>query len=277
MSQVIAIDTFDGEFEEASAPMAVTIRLADEIDTSRGDMLVHPGNVPLQLQRFRAKVVWLNEEPLDRAKTYMVKHTTQLVRADVEAVEFLVDLETLEKKAANRIELNDIGEVIISAHRKLFVDPYHDNGATGSFILIDPITNNTVAAGMVEGPADGSAEMGKRHAHEKLNYVEFAARDLLATKRFFKDCFNWAFHDHGDEYASFANEGLEGGFYKADKASRAEGGGALLVFYSENLEKTLAKVQASGGSIVRPIFEFPGGRRFHFTEPSGNEFAVWGE
>ncbi|HXS18458.1 MAG TPA: GTP-binding protein, partial [Polyangiaceae bacterium] len=69
MSQVIAIDTFDGEFEEASAPMAVTIRLADEIDTSRGDMLVHPGNVPLQLQRFRAKVVWLNEEPLDRAKT----------------------------------------------------------------------------------------------------------------------------------------------------------------------------------------------------------------
>jgi len=276
-SKVVAIDTFDGEFEEASAPMAITIRLADEIDTSRGDMLVHPDNVPLQLQRFRAKLVWLNEEALDRSKTYMVKHTTQMVRADVESVEFLVDLETLEKKPSNRIELNDIGEVIINAHRKLFVDPYQNNGATGSFILIDPITNNTVAAGMVEGPADDSAQAGKRHVHEKLNYVEFASRDLIATKRFFKDCFGWAFHDFGDDYSSFANEGLEGGFYKADKASRADGGGALLVFYSENLEKTLAKVQAMGGTLVRPIYAFPGGRRFHFTEPSGNEFAVWGE
>ena len=272
-SKVIAIDTFDGEFEEAKAPMAVTIRLADEIDTSRGDMLVHEDNLPLEAERFRAKLVWLNEEALDRNKTYLIKHTTQLVRADVESVEFLVDLETLEKKPSEGIELNDIGEVIISAHRKLFVDPYHENGATGAFILIDPISNNTVAAGMV----DGGAKKAGKHEHEKLNYVEFAARDLEATKRFFKECFGWAFTDYGPEYASFANEGLEGGFYRADLATRVDKGGALLVFYSENLEKTLSKVQAAGGEITRPIYSFPGGRRFHFVEPSGNEFAVWGE
>jgi bifunctional enzyme CysN/CysC len=273
-SQVIAIDTYDGEFEEARAPMAVTIRFADEIDTSRGDMLVHEDNLPLEVERFRAKVVWLNEDGLDRSKTYMVKHTTQMVRADIESVEFLVDLETLEQKSANRIEMNDIGEVIISAHRKLFVDPYHKNSATGAFIIIDPITNNTVAAGMVEGIVEGARQ--KAHQHEKLNYVEFAASELIATKRFFKDCFGWSFTDFGDDYSSFANEGLEGGFYRAELSSKAEKGGALLVFYSDDLVRTQAKVESHGGKIIKPIYSFPGGRRFHFVEPSGNEFAVWG-
>jgi bifunctional enzyme CysN/CysC len=150
-SKVVAIDTMDGEFEEARAPMAVTIRFADEIDTSRGDMLVHEDNEPLELQRFVAKVVWMSEQALDRGHTYMIKHTTQLVRADVENVEFIVDLETLEEKPANRIELNDIGQIVINAHKTLFLDPYATNSATGAFILIDPITNNTVAAGMVQG------------------------------------------------------------------------------------------------------------------------------
>ena len=273
-SKVVAIDTFDGEFEEAKAPMAVTIRFADEIDTSRGDMLVHEDNLPLEVERFRAKVVWLSEDALDRNKTYMVKHTTQLVRADVESVDFLVDLETLEQKPSDSIELNDIGEVTISAHRKLFVDPYPKNGATGSFIIIDPISNNTVAAGMVEGPAAGEGPR-KPHLHEKLNYVEFAARDLGATKTFFRECFGWQFTDYGDDYIAFANEGLEGGFYRAEMASRVESGGALLVFYSDDLEKTQAKIEKCGGTISRAIFDFPGGRRFHFVEPSGNEFAVW--
>ncbi|MCH2110562.1 MAG: GTP-binding protein, partial [Polyangiaceae bacterium] len=106
-SKVAAIDTFDGELDRAGAPMAVTIRLEDEIDISRGDVLVHPDNLPLEADRFRAKVVWLNEEALDRGKTYLMKQTTQLVRADVESVDFLVDLESLEEREANRIELND--------------------------------------------------------------------------------------------------------------------------------------------------------------------------
>ncbi|MCL1079083.1 VOC family protein [Parashewanella spongiae] len=113
--------------------------------------------------------------------------------------------------------------------------------------------------------------------HEKLNYVEFAAKDLSATKAFFIDTFDWAFTDYGPEYIAFAHEGLAGGFYQEDASSRPENGGALLVFYSDDIESTLAKVTEHGGEIVKPIFEFPGGCRFHFTEPSGNEFAVWSE
>lgn len=112
-------------------------------------------------------------------------------------------------------------------------------------------------------------------AHEKLNYVEYPARNLAATKAFFSAVFGWAFEDYGPAYAAFSGEGLDGGFYQADLAARTATGSALMVFYSERLEETLAKVTAAGGVIVKPIFAFPGGRRFHFTEPSGNEFAVW--
>jgi uncharacterized protein len=111
--------------------------------------------------------------------------------------------------------------------------------------------------------------------HEKLNYVEFAAKDLPATKAFFQATFNWVFADYGPEYIAFSNEGLDGGFFKAEMHSNASIGGALLVFYSKQLEATLAKVEKAGGKVNKPIFPFPGGRRFHFTEPSGNEFAVW--
>lgn len=111
--------------------------------------------------------------------------------------------------------------------------------------------------------------------HEKLNYLEFAAKDLSATKEFFKTAFAWSFTDYGPEYVAFDNQGLEGGFYKADMASKSDLGGALVVFYSDDIDATLAKVVDSGGVVVKPIFDFPGGRRFHFEEPSGNEFAVW--
>ena len=113
--------------------------------------------------------------------------------------------------------------------------------------------------------------------HEKLNYVEFAAKDLAATKAFFQTAFNWSFTDYGPDYAAFSNEGLDGGFFKADLASTTDKGGALLVFYSNKLEETLTKVEKAGGKVSKPIFAFPGGRRFHFIEPSGNEFAVWGD
>ena len=113
--------------------------------------------------------------------------------------------------------------------------------------------------------------------HEKMNYVEFPAKDLAATKAFFESVFGWSFVDYGPEYTAFENQGLDGGFFQSDLASSTEKGAALIVFYSYQLEATLAKVEKAGGSILRPIFSFPGGRRFHFTEPSGNEFAVWGE
>ncbi|WP_026970380.1 VOC family protein [Aliagarivorans marinus] len=113
--------------------------------------------------------------------------------------------------------------------------------------------------------------------HEKLNYVEFAAKDLAATKAFFEAVFGWQFTDFGPEYTAFSDQGLDGGFYLADKHSASEQGSALLVFYSADIHATLAKVTGNGGTVVKPLFEFPGGCRFHFTEPSGNEFAVWSE
>ncbi len=113
--------------------------------------------------------------------------------------------------------------------------------------------------------------------NEKLDYVEFAAKDLEATKKFFSAVFAWPFVDYGPEYTAFSNQGLNGGFFKADACSQTANGGALLVFYSSDINDTQKRIEAHGGTIVRPIFEFPGGCRFHFTEPSGNEFAVWSE
>lgn len=113
--------------------------------------------------------------------------------------------------------------------------------------------------------------------HNKVNYVEFAARDLIATKSFFSEVFNWSFVDYGPEYTAFTQQGIDGGFYQADLTANSQQGSALIVLYSDNLEQTLTKVENAGGTIVKAIFEFPGGRRFHFTEPSGNELAVWSE
>ncbi len=113
--------------------------------------------------------------------------------------------------------------------------------------------------------------------HEKINYVEFHSRNLALTKTFFERAFGWSFEDYGPEYAAFSNEGLDGGFYRSDSASTTESGAALIVFYSDDLEATLAKVEAAGGVIAKQIFSFPGGRRFQFTEPAGNEFGVWSD
>lgn len=113
--------------------------------------------------------------------------------------------------------------------------------------------------------------------HEKLNYVEFPCVDLSATKQFFQAVFKWTFVDYGPDYTAFTDEGLDGGFFKSELCASSSNGSALLVFYSKDLEATHAKVQSAGGKIVKEIFAFPGGRRFHFVEPSGNEFAAWSE
>ncbi|MBR9875222.1 MAG: VOC family protein [Vibrionaceae bacterium] len=115
------------------------------------------------------------------------------------------------------------------------------------------------------------------HQHEKLNYVEFGSTDLSATKQFFEQVFGWTFVDYGPDYTAFSDQGLDGGFFKSESVSNTENGAALLVFYSSDIQATLSKVEQHGGHILRPIFKFPGGCRFHFAEPSGNEFAVWSE
>ena len=113
--------------------------------------------------------------------------------------------------------------------------------------------------------------------HEKMNYVEFPAKDIEAVKTFFSAAFGWAFVDYGPEYTAFSDEGLDGGFYKSELVASTANGGALIVFYSNDLSRTQTKVEDNGGAIIKPIFSFPGGQRFHFTDPNGNEYAVWSD
>jgi bifunctional enzyme CysN/CysC len=154
LSRVTAIDTFEGSLDAAFAPQSVTLRLADEVDASRGDMIVLPEDMPASGRRFDAMLVWMSERPLDRQKSYLLKHTTQLVRADVEQIAWTMNLETLKQAPASRLSLNDIGRVTVACHKPIFYDAYRTNRATGAFILIDSLSNNTVAAGMIlEGEA----------------------------------------------------------------------------------------------------------------------------
>ncbi|NOX91386.1 MAG: VOC family protein [Gammaproteobacteria bacterium] len=111
--------------------------------------------------------------------------------------------------------------------------------------------------------------------HEKINYLEFPARDIEATKAFFSSVFGWRFEDYGPEYVAFLDAGMDGGFFKSELTVSTSNGSALMVFYSDNLEQTLSKITAAGGTVIKPVFTFPGGRRFHFGDPNGNEFAVW--
>jgi len=113
--------------------------------------------------------------------------------------------------------------------------------------------------------------------HEKINYIEFPASDIQATKTFFAEAFGWTFEDYGPAYAAFSGQGLDGGFYQSDSVSSIAKGCVLVVFYSRDLEATQAKVEKAGGKITKAIFAFPGGRRFHFAEPGGNELAVWSD
>lgn len=113
--------------------------------------------------------------------------------------------------------------------------------------------------------------------HEKIDYVEFSASDMKATRAFFSAIFNWSFTDYGPDYMDSPSGRIMVGFFRAELNSTQKTGGALVAFYSSNLEETLEKIKVAGGTIIKPTFDFPGGRRFQFTEPSGNEFAVWSD
>ena len=109
---------------------------------------------------------------------------------------------------------------------------------------------------------------------ERIDYIEFQVVDISAAKRFYGDVFGWAFVDYGPDYASFNDGRLDGGFQKVPSVQK---GGPLIIIYSLDLEQIKDKVKSAGGTIVKDIFEFPGGRRFHFTDPSGNELAIWSD
>mgnify|MGYP002533922574 FL=1 len=157
-SRVKSIVTYDGELDYAFPPQCVTLTLEDEIDVSRGEMLVHPDNLPLVGRNFEAMLVWMDEERMDTDKSFFLKQTTNTSRCRVDSIKYKVDVNTMEQLSLENgrltadtlpMELNQIARVVLTTSKELFFDPYVKNKATGSFILIDPITNNTSAVGMI--------------------------------------------------------------------------------------------------------------------------------
>ena len=151
-SRVKSIVTYEGELEEAFCPQSVTICLEDEIDISRGEMIVRPDDLPNVGRSFETMLVWMDEEPMDRSKQFFLKHNTNTTRATLDSIQYRVDVNTMEKLPGQDFLLNEIGCVRITTAKTLFFDSYKDNRATGAFILIDPITNNTSAVGMIVRP-----------------------------------------------------------------------------------------------------------------------------
>jgi len=149
-SRIAAIDTFDGELEEAYPPLSVTVRLEDDVDVSRGDMLCRPHNQPTETRELDAMVCWMAERPLSPSGRYRIKHTTRTALAKVDEVLYHIDVNSLHRREeVNGLELNEIGRLRLRLSSPLLVDEYRRNRATGSFILIDESTNDTVGAGMV--------------------------------------------------------------------------------------------------------------------------------
>ena len=171
-SRVKSIVTYDGEIEEAFPPMSVTLTLEDEIDISRGEMLVHPADLPTEGRCFEAMLVWMDEEAMDRDKHFYLKQTTNTTRAHIDGIRYKVNVNTMEQSPADKLILNEIGKVVISTSKELFFDPYAANKQTGAFILIDPITNNTSAVGMILNPVDDNRAASEFESVITLNLPE---------------------------------------------------------------------------------------------------------
>lgn len=148
-SRVKSITTSTGNLKEAFPPQSVALTLEDEIDISRGDMLIHPNNMPRTARTFEAMLVWMDEKPMSKSTAFFLKHTTRTTRATIERIRYRTDVNTLRKLEAESLALNEIGRVTITTGQQLFFDPYMKNHTTGSFILIDPVTNFTAAVGMI--------------------------------------------------------------------------------------------------------------------------------
>ncbi len=178
-SRVKSIVTFDGEFEEAFAPMAVTLTLEDEIDVSRGDMLVRPDNVPHMTDTFDAAIVWMSEEPLVPGKQYFIKHTTKLISGSISTLRYQIDVNTLHRKDAPTLALNEIGRCQVQLNQPIAYDGYRGNHGTGAFIIIDRITNVTVAAGMILDRTPGSRQ---EHWDDQVSGTLHTERSNVTTE-----------------------------------------------------------------------------------------------
>jgi sulfate adenylyltransferase large subunit len=161
-SRVESIVTYDGPLAEAFSPQSVTLKLEDEIDLSRGDMLVSPENPPRVSQRFRATVVWMHAQPLEAGRPFLIKQCARQVRGKVTKISYRVNVDTLETQSAGRLEMNDIAAVELETNSPIFFDSYQENRTTGSFIVIDFLTNATLGAGMIQEDLSESGDILKR-------------------------------------------------------------------------------------------------------------------
>jgi sulfate adenylyltransferase large subunit len=179
-TRVRSIVSYDGDLAEAFAPMPVTLKLEDEIDLSRGDMLVSPENGPRVSKRFRAMLVWLHETPLEVGRTYLAKHTARQTKIRALQIHHRVNVNTFDHEQASALNMNEIASVEFEAHVPLFFDPYASNRATGSFILIDAVSNATVGAGMIQD------EVHDRRGHEELEFAApgIAPKHVSAQERY---------------------------------------------------------------------------------------------
>jgi len=188
------IVTYDGDLTSTSAPQSVTICLSDEIDISRGDVIVPVNALPHVSRRFRANCVWMNSKALELGRGYVIKHTSHQVRGVVRAINYRLDVNTLAKVGAARLELNEIGEISVETHHPIYFDSYSQNRITGAFIIIDPLSNETLGAAMIvdiEGkeetrgqvsPVDRAARFGHRSA---IVAVEDTESGLLLERELF--------------------------------------------------------------------------------------------
>jgi bifunctional enzyme CysN/CysC len=186
-SKVKSIDTYDGELELAFTPQSVTITLEDEIDISRGEMIVHPDNLPHIERHFEAMLVWMDENPMKNGTQFYIKHNTNTTRARIDTIRYKVDVNTLEKLEIDHFELNDIGRTVITTIKPLFFDTYEKNRNTGSFVLIDPVTNNTCAVGMILYRLSSDELVSKITDHEikeKINKGQCLIPNEDRQKRF---------------------------------------------------------------------------------------------
>jgi sulfate adenylyltransferase large subunit len=190
---VQSIVTFDGNLHEAAATQSITLKLDDEIDLSRGDMLVSPSRPPATSNRFSASLVWLHEQPLRKDVGYLLKHTTRQVKARVTGIRHRIDINTLAEEPASELTMNGIALVNVETTAPLFFDPYSLNRATGSFILLDPLSNATVGAGMIRedltpppissGQPVSAAEKAARFGHRPGVFLLPNRASLTDTER----------------------------------------------------------------------------------------------
>ena len=230
-SRVRAIDTFEGELASAQAPLSVTLRLADAVDVSRGDLIAAADAAPKVRTRLEAMVVWLSERPLDLGRAYLLKHTTRLVPARIEAVRWRLDPETLQRPDAERLELNELGRLVVRCARPIAGDDYAEDRATGAFILIDALTNDTVAAGTLAAEGTLAAAEHERDPGEPAGERSSAARP--------------GFGERGGAPARAVSA--------IDRRARLGHGGAVLVIEDERLAPGLERALFERGCATASV------------------------